>query len=159
MNYKTGIGIDIHKLISGSSMKLGGVDIKSSKRIDAHSDGDIIYHSLSDAILGSLGEGDIGEHFPDNLSSTLNMDSAIILSHVFSLMQKEKFSINNADIVLMLENPKILDYKVEMRNNISTILHCDTKLINIKATTTEKLGFIGREEGIACYSIVSIIKQ
>ena len=159
MNFRVGLGFDIHELIAGTMIKLAGVSIPSKKMIKAHSDGDIIYHSLADAILGALSKGDIGMHFPDSDLKNKNLDSGKILSHAYSLMTTNKYIINNIDITLILEEPKIKKYKDNMCQNISSLLHCNSDLINIKATTSESIGFVGRGEGIACHAIVSIISD
>ena len=159
MNFRVGLGFDIHVLIGGTMIKLAGVSIPSKKMIKAHSDGDIIYHSLADAILGALSKGDIGMHFPDSDLKNKNLDSGKILSHAYSLMTTNKYIINNIDITLILEEPKIKKYKDNMCQNISSLLHCNSDLINIKATTSESIGFVGRGEGIACHAIVSIISD
>tara|TARA_B000000565_G_scaffold45774_1_gene30445 strand:- start:122 stop:601 length:480 start_codon:yes stop_codon:yes gene_type:complete len=159
MNFRVGLGFDIHELIAGTMIKLAGVSIPSKKMIKAHSDGDIIYHSLADAILGALSKGDIGMHFPDSDLKNKNLDSGKILSHAYSLMTNNKYIINNIDITLILEEPKIKKYKDNMCQNISSLLHCNSDLINIKATTSESIGFVGRGEGIACHAIVSIISD
>ena len=159
MNFRVGLGFDIHELIAGTMIKLAGVSIPSKKMIKAHSDGDIIYHSLADAILGALSKGDIGMHFPDSDLKNKNLDSGKILSHAYSLMTNNKYIINNIDITLVLEEPKIKKYKDNMCQNISSLLHCNSDLINIKATTSESIGFVGRGEGIACHAIVSIISD
>ena len=159
MNFRVGLGFDIHELIAGTMIKLAGVSIPSKKMIKAHSDGDIIYHSLADAILGALSKGDIGMHFPDSDLKNKNLDSGKILSHAYSLMTNNKYIINNIDITLILEEPKIKKYKDNMCQNISSLLDCNSDLINIKATTSESIGFVGRGEGIACHAIVSIISD
>ncbi len=159
MNFRVGLGFDIHELIAGTMIKLAGVSIPSKKMIKAHSDGDIIYHSLADAILGALSKGDIGMHFPDSDLKNKNLDSGKILSHAYSLMTYNKYIINNIDITLILEEPKLKKYKDNMCQNISSLLHCNSDLINIKATTSESIGFVGRGEGIACHAIVSIISD
>ncbi len=159
MNYRIGIGIDIHQLIPGPSIKLAGVDIPFNKKVKAHSDGDIIYHSLSDGILGALSKGDIGMYFPDNDPSNKDLDSSKILLYVYSLMNKYNYSVNNIDITLILEEPKIKDFKDQMCENISSILKCSKDVINIKATTSELIGFVGRGEGVSCHSIVSIVSN
>ena len=119
MNFRVGLGFDIHELIAGTMIKLAGVSIPSKKMIKAHSDGDIIYHSLADAILGALSKGDIGMHFPDSDLKNKNLDSGKILSHAYSLMTNNKYIINNIDITLILEEPKIKKYKDNMCENIS----------------------------------------
>ena len=159
MNFRVGLGFDIHELIAGTMIKLAGVSIPSKKMIKAHSDGDIIYHSLADAILGALSKGDIGMHFPDSALKNKNLDSGKILSHAYSLMINNKYIINNIDITLILEEPKIKKYKDNMCQNISSLQHSNSEIINIKATTSESIGFVGRGEGIACHTIVSIISD
>ena len=119
MNFRVGLGFDIHELIAGTTIKLAGVSIPSKKMIKAHSDGDIIYHSLADAILGALSKGDIGMHFPDSDLKNKNLDSSKILSHAHSLMLNSKYIINNIDITLILEEPKINKYKDNMCQKIN----------------------------------------
>ena len=159
MNFRIGTGLDIHELISGSMIKLAGVSIPSKKMIKAHSDGDIIYHSLADAILGALSKGDIGMHFPDTDLQNKNLDSSKILAQAYSMMISNNYIVNNIDITLILDEPKINKHKDDMCQNISSILNCSRDLINIKATTSEGIGMIGRGEGIACHSIISIISD
>ena len=154
---KVGLGIDTHQLIPGKSIKLGGVDIPSDKTIKAHSDGDIVYHACADAIYGAAALGDIGEHFPDNDFKNKDLNSENIVMHSMQSISKLGFRINNLDITILLESPKISQYKQKMRENLARILLIDVNSINIKASTSESLGFIGRGEGITCYSIVSLI--
>ncbi len=152
-----GLCIDTNKLITGKSIRLGGVDIPSKKTIKAHSDGDIIYHACADSIYGAAGLGDIGEHFPDDDSKNKGLDSENIIVHSIQSILKLGFRINNLDITILLESPKISQYKQDMRKNLAKLLLVDVSSVNIKASTSESLGFIGRGEGIACYSIVSLI--
>jgi len=154
---RVGLGIDTHQLIPGKSIRLGGVDIPSKKTIKAHSDGDIIYHACADSIYGAAGLGDIGEHFPDDDSKNKGLDSENIIVHSIQSILKLGFRINNLDITILLESPKISQYKQDMRKNLAKLLLVDVSSVNIKASTSESLGFIGRGEGIACYSIVSLI--
>ena len=154
---RVGLGIDTHQLIPGKSIRLGGVDIPSKKTIKAHSDGDIIYHACADSIYGAAGLGDIGEHFPDDDSKNKGLDSKNIIAHSIQSILKLGFRINNLDITILLESPKISQYKQDMRKNLAKLLLVDVSSVNIKASTSESLGFIGRGEGIACYSIVSLI--
>ena len=154
---RVGLGIDTHQLIPGKSIRLGGVDIPSKKTIKAHSDGDIIYHACADAIYGAAGLGDIGEHFPDDDSKNKGLDSENIIEHSIQSILKLGFRINNLDTTILLESPKISQYKQDMRKNLARLLLVDVNSVNIKASTSESLGFIGRGEGIACYSIVSLI--
>ena len=156
---RVGLGFDTHQLIPGKSIKLGGIDIPSNKTIKAHSDGDIIYHACADAIYGALAIGDIGEHFPDTNKSNKDIDSAIILRHSIEQTKNMNFYINNIDITIILESPKISNYKKDIINNLSEILKTNVENISLKASTSEKLGFIGKNLGLTCYCIVSLLKN
>ena len=156
---RVGLGFDTHQLIPGKSIKLGGIDIPSNKTIKAHSDGDIIYHACADAIYGALAIGDIGEHFSDTNKSNKDIDSAIILRHSIEQTKNMNFYINNIDITIILESPKISNYKKDIINNLSKILKTNVENISLKASTSEKLGFIGKNLGLTCYCIVSLLKN
>ena len=156
---RVGLGFDTHQLIPGKSIKLGGIDIPSNKTIKAHSDGDIIYHACADAIYGALAIGDIGEHFSDTNKSNKDIDSAIILRHSIEQTKNMNFYINNIDITIILESPKISNYKKDIINNLSEILKTNVENISLKASTSEKLGFIGKNLGLTCYCIVSLLKN
>ena len=160
---RVGLGIDTHQLISGDSIRLSGIDIPSTISIKAHSDGDIIYHSIADAILGAVGAGDIGDYFPDSDSANKDLDSRIIVELSVKKALDAGFVLNNLDITLLLEKPKISNYKNQMKTNICDIFnkissdkYVDDGMINIKATTSESLGYIGRGEGVTCYCIASL---
>ena len=160
---RVGLGIDTHQLISGNSIRLSGIDIPSTISIKAHSDGDIIYHSVADAILGAIGAGDIGDYFPDSDSANKDLDSRIIVELSVKKALDAGFVLNNLDIALLLEKPKISNYKNQMKMNICDIFnkissdkYVDDGMINIKATTSESLGYIGRGEGVTCYCIASL---
>jgi 2-C-methyl-D-erythritol 2,4-cyclodiphosphate synthase len=160
---RVGLGIDTHQLISGNSIRLSGIDIPSTISIKAHSDGDIIYHSIADAILGAVGAGDIGDYFPDSDSANKDLDSRIIVELSVKKALDAGFVLNNLDIALLLEKPKISNYKNQMKTNICDIFnkissdkYVDDGMINIKATTSESLGYIGRGEGVTCYCIASL---
>ena len=160
---KIGCGFDVHAFDYSSNnhtIKLGGIDIPFAGKIIAHSDGDVVIHALMDALLGSIGAGDIGEHFP-NTEKWQNCDSQIMLNKVVSMLHYKKASIVNIDITIIAEKPKIADYKLLMQKNLANLLGIDASEVNIKATTTEKLGFLGRAEGIACQVVacVSIASQ
>ncbi len=159
VNVRTGNGFDVHKFKKGKSLLLFGIEIPFDKSLVGHSDADVGFHSIVDAILGSIGKGDIGEHFPPHEKKWKNKNSLFFLEYANNLLQKESFIINNLDITVICERPKIINYKKKMKNKISSILKINTGLINIKGTTTEKLGFLGREEGIACQSTVTISKK
>ena len=172
---RIGLGIDTHQLIPGKSMRLGGVDIPSTVSIKAHSDGDIIYHSIADSILGAIGAGDIGDHFPDTDPKNKNLDSRVIVMHAVKLAIEKNLILNNLDITLLLESPKISQYKDIMKMQILEMfleafaVNCPEMLvktnpnvlfmedmINIKASTSETLGFIGKGPGITCDCMVSL---
>ena len=159
---RIGLGIDTHQLMPGKSMRLGGVDIPSNVSIKAHSDGDIIYHSIADSILGAIGAGDIGDHFPDTDPKNKNLDSEVIVRIAVEKALSMNLILNNLDITLLLESPKISDYKNEIKENLIKIFmeatedHYTDNMFNIKASTSESLGFIGKGEGVTCYCIVSL---
>ena len=161
---RTGIGYDVHAFedlvnVDSNFIRLGGVQIEFNKKIIAHSDGDVVIHAIIDAILGALGLGDIGEHFPPNDQKWNGCDSREMLKRIYNLVQKYSSSIINIDATIICERPKILKYKEKMKEEISTILGISSKKINIKATTTEGLGFTGRGEGIACQAVATLICQ
>ena len=161
---RTGIGYDVHAFedlvnVDSNFIRLGGVQIEFNKKIIAHSDGDVVIHAIIDAILGALGLGDIGEHFPPNDQKWKGCDSREMLKIIYNLVQKYSSSIINIDTTIVCERPKILKYKEKMKEEISTILGISSKKINIKATTTEGLGFTGRGEGIACQAVATLICQ
>jgi 2-C-methyl-D-erythritol 2,4-cyclodiphosphate synthase len=148
MNLRIGQGIDFHRLEKGLNLWLGGVNIPSEKGCVAHSDGDVLLHALCDALLGAAGSGDIGHHFPDTSSEFRNIDSKILLARTYELINKSGYVIVNIDSTICLERPKIAPYVPEMRSVISSILNISIDSVSVKATTTEKLGFTGREEGV-----------
>ena len=158
-NIRIGSGFDVHKFTEGNSVLLLGIKIPFKKSLEGHSDADVGFHSIVDAILGSIGKGDIGEHFPPTEKKWKNKNSLFFLEYANNLLQKENFTINNLDITLICEKPKIINYKQKMKKKISQILKINIDLINIKGTTTENLGFLGREEGIACQSIITVSKK
>ena len=160
---RIGLGIDTHQLIPGKSIRLGGVDIPSNVSIKAHSDGDIIYHSIADSILGAIGAGDIGDHFPDTDPKNKDLDSEVIVRIAVEKALSMNLILNNLDITLLLESPKISKYKNLMKINIMKIFdEADTNIkindnmINIKASTEESLGFIGEGRGVTCYCMSSL---
>lgn len=157
-NFRIGFGVDIHQFKDGSEIVLGGVKIPHDKGILAHSDGDVLLHALCDALLGAAGLKDIGHYFPDNSSEFKNIDSQILLKRTFSLIASEGYKIGNIDSTICLQKPKIASYIDEMKQNISKILKIDLGNISIKATTTEKLGYIGEEKGLKAYAVVLIYK-
>jgi 2-C-methyl-D-erythritol 2,4-cyclodiphosphate synthase len=153
MNPRIGQGIDFHRLEKGLKLWLGGILIPSEKGCVAHSDGDVVLHAICDAILGAAGLEDIGHHFPDTSPEFKNIDSKILLKRSFALIKEKGFSINNIDSTVCLEKPKIAGYIPEMKSVISGILETTPENISVKATTAEKLGFTGREEGIMAIAV------
>jgi 2-C-methyl-D-erythritol 2,4-cyclodiphosphate synthase len=158
MSYRIGLGTDFHQLVSGRKLWVGGVEIPHSKGSLGHSDGDVLLHAICDALLGALNLGDIGLHFPDSDDNLKDIESRILLARTFQLIKKKEFSVVNLDTVVCIEKPKIMNYAPEMRLIISGLLEINADDISIKATTTEKLGFIGREEGIMAQAVVLLKK-
>jgi len=151
---KIGIGYDVHSFKKGRKLILGGVEINFDKGLSGHSDADVLTHSIMDAILGACGLGDIGGHFSDSDMKYKDISSLLLLKEVKNKMKSKEYKIENIDCVLIIEKPKIFSYIPEMKKKLSKVLEINTDKINIKATTTEGLGFCGREEGIAAQSIV-----
>ena len=151
---RIGHGYDVHAFGQGDALILGGVEIPFNRAFIAHSDGDVLIHALIDALLGALALGDIGEHFPDTDGAYKDISSRYLLATVVSLMRERGYQLGNADITLAAERPKMAPHIESMRLNLSADLGCSMDQINIKATTTEKLGFVGRQEGIACHAVV-----
>jgi 2-C-methyl-D-erythritol 2,4-cyclodiphosphate synthase len=158
MNLRIGQGIDFHRLEKGLNLWLGGINIPSEKGCVAHSDGDVLIHAICDALLGAAGLRDIGYYFPDTDSEFKNIDSKILLKRTIILIEEKGFSVVNIDCTVCLENPKISAYIPEMRTILSALVKTDSENVAIKATTTEKLGFTGREEGIAALAVVLLSK-
>jgi 2-C-methyl-D-erythritol 2,4-cyclodiphosphate synthase len=156
MNIRIGQGIDFHRLEKGLKLWLGGVNIPSEKGCVAHSDGDVLLHAICDAILGAGGLKDIGHQFPDTSPEFKNIDSKILLRKSFELIKEKGYSIINIDSTVCLEKPKISPFSDQMRDAIAEVLEISPEDISIKATTTEKLGFTGREEGIVALAVVLI---
>ncbi len=159
MNLKIGQGIDFHRLENGLSLWIGGILIPSEKGCVAHSDGDVLLHSICDALLGAAGLRDIGYYFPDTSAEFRDIDSKILLGRTFGYIKEKGFRIVNIDSTVMLEKPKIAPYISEMRTVIAAILGMQTENISIKATTTEKMGPVGREEGITATAVVLLEKD
>lgn len=151
---RVGLGYDVHKLIPDRPLILGGVQIKSSFGLEGHSDADVVCHALIDALLGAMGAGDIGEHFPDTDPRYKNISSLKLLAHTIKLVKENNYTIANIDIVLLLEEPKITPYKKKMQDALAKTTGLQSQQINIKASTNEKLGFIGRGEGAAALAVV-----
>ena len=159
--FRIGNGYDIHRLISGRNLIIGGIKLQhpSNLGLEGHSDADVLTHSIMDALLGALSLGDIGKYFPPNEEEWKNANSLSLLSKVIDLIRNEGWDVNNIDSVIVAERPKIKPYVEFMKENISNVLGIDNSLIGIKATTNEKLGPEGREEGISCHSVVLLEKR
>lgn len=151
---RIGHGYDVHRFGAGDFVTLGGVRIAHTHGVVAHSDGDVLLHALCDALLGAAALGDIGQHFPDSDAQYRGIDSRKLLRHVFALLQKNNYTLGNADMTIIAEAPRVMKHAQTMRENIAADLECAIEQINIKATTTENLGFIGRGEGLAAYAVV-----
>lgn len=157
--YRIGYGIDFHQFAENRELWLGGIKIPHSKGALGHSDADVLLHAICDAMLGALALGDIGVHFPDTDPANKDIDSKILLDRSYVLVKAKGYSIVNIDSTLCLEQPKIKPYVLQMQQVIAGILDITPDDISIKATTAEKMGFIGREEGLAAYAIVLLIKN
>jgi 2-C-methyl-D-erythritol 2,4-cyclodiphosphate synthase len=153
---RVGQGYDVHRFKDGGDVILGGVKIDYEQGLEAHSDGDVVLHALCDALLGAAALGDIGKHFPDTDPEFKGADSRVLLRHVYRIVQDKGYQLVNADMTIIAQAPKMAPYIAEMCRNIADDLNVDTDCINVKATTTEKLGFEGRKEGIAVQAIVLI---
>jgi len=158
MSYRIGLGYDVHQLAEGETLWLGGILIPHDKGLIAHSDGDVLLHAICDAILGAAKLRDIGYHFPDTSSEFKNIDSKVLLAETYRLVSEKGFILVNLDATISAQRPKLKDYIPQMEETIAQVLKVDVEAINIKATTTEKLGFEGREEGISVQAVVLIEK-
>src|SRR5512137_2498411 len=156
---RIGHGYDVHCLVEGRKLILGGVDIPWEKGLLGHSDADVLLHAIADAILGAIGEGDIGRHFPDTDPRYKGADSLMLLAHVMKLAQDKGYRLGNVDATIVAQRPKLAPHIPLMRENIAAVLGGDLERVNVKATTTEELGFAGRGEGIAAYSVVIMEKR
>ncbi|WP_297597859.1 2-C-methyl-D-erythritol 2,4-cyclodiphosphate synthase [uncultured Cetobacterium sp.] len=156
---RIGNGYDVHKLVEGRKLILGGVEIPHYKGVLGHSDGDVLIHAIMDALLGALALGDIGQHFPDTSNEFKNIDSMILLKRVFELIKAEGYVVGNLDSVIVAQNPKLKLHLDLMRERVAKTLETNIQNISIKATTEEKLGFTGTEEGIKSYCTVLLLKK
>lgn len=158
MNIRIGQGYDVHQIAEGLQMWLCGVRIEGTKGFVAHSDGDVAIHALCDALLGALAKGDIGKHFPDTSDEWKGIDSKILLRKVMEIIRAEGWELGNADITVALQAPKIGKYVPQMRETLAGAIGTAVENISVKATTTEHLGFVGREEGCEVWAVVTICK-
>lgn len=154
---RIGQSMDIHQLEEGRQLVLGGVQIDHHKGLVGHSDADVLTHAIAEAILGSLGLGDLGKHFPDTDDKYKGISSLVLLDMVVQTMEEKGYQIGNVDSLILIEKPKMAPYIEAMKKNIAQVLHCEEELINIKATRGEKLGFVGREEGVVAQAVVLLV--
>lgn len=159
MMYRIGQSSDIHKFCEGNYITLGGEKIDFSKGLLAHSDGDALCHAIAESILGALALGDLGHHFPDTDDTYKGMSSILILEKVYEIMKEHSYEINNLDSLILIEKPKMAPHIEKMRSNIANALHCDIDQISVKATRGEKIGFVGRGEGVLAQCVVLLRKQ
>jgi len=150
---RVGLGYDVHKLVEGRDLILGGVNIPYKKGLLGHSDADVLLHAISDALLGAAALGDIGKHFPDSDEKYKGISSMLLLGEVVSKLEEKGFFIENVDVTIICQRPKLLSYIPEMEKNLEKVLKIPGDCINVKATTTEKLGFEGRQEGISAMAV------
>jgi len=158
MEFRVGNGFDVHAMATGESLWLGGVKIEHDKGTVAHSDGDVLIHAICDALLGALALGDIGQHFPDNNPDFKNIDSKILLKQSYTIICDKGYKIVNIDSTVCAQKPILKDYIPGMRTCIADVLNINANQVSVKATTTEKLGFVGREEGISVFATVLLSK-
>jgi len=156
---RIGFGYDVHDLAEGRPLILGGVIIPYIKGLRGHSDADVLTHAVIDSILGALGKGDIGQHFPDTDPAYKGVNSLFLLKEVVAIARDEKFTVNNLDTTIVAQKPKLTHYLNDMKVRLSGILNVDPQVVNVKATTTEGLGFCGREEGLAAYAVVTLLRN
>lgn len=159
MNIKIGFGYDSHCFTQGDYVMIGAEKIPFDQGIEAHSDGDVLLHSICDALLGAACLGDIGKHFPDNDPAYKNIDSSSLMKNVMAELKKLNYTVGNVDCTVILEKPKLAEHIQNMQNNISKLLNISVSSVNVKATTNEGMGFIGRGEGIAAFAVVTLSQQ
>ena len=158
-NLRIGNGYDVHRLVEGRKLILGGVEVPHSLGLDGHSDADALVHALCDALLGALGAGDIGAYFPDTDPQWKGISSLLLLKEVMRMCREKGFELANADTIMVAQKPKLAPHLPQMIKNMAATMNVESERINIKATTTEKLGFAGREEGISAYAVALLIKN
>lgn len=156
---RIGQGYDVHQLVEGRPLIIGGIEIPFEKGLLGHSDADVLLHTVADACLGAIAEGDIGKHFPDTDPAFKDADSAKLLTHVWGIVKEHGYKLGNIDCTIIAQKPKMAPYIEEIRARIAQLLEADVSQVNVKATTTEKLGFVGREEGIAAQATVLLLKK
>ena len=158
MQFRVGIGHDIHKLVLGRKLMLGGIEVPHTHGLSGHSDADVVLHAICDAVLGAAGMGDIGEHFPNTEAKYKGMSSSILLKQVDKKVREAGWAVENVDVIILAEEPKLQEFKPKMRYHIAFELNIDEVKVNIKAGTNEGMGYIGAKEGIAAYAVVLLKK-
>ena len=159
MNYRTGIGYDVHRFLSGRKLMLGGVEVPHDRGLEGHSDADVVLHAICDALLGAVGKGDIGEHFPPSDNQFKGISSSVLLKKVHDMVVAAGYQVGNVDVVVLAEEPHLKEHKTKMREHIAKELGIKSDCVNIKATTSEGMGFVGKREGIAAYATVLVSKK
>ncbi|KMJ56764.1 2-C-methyl-D-erythritol 2,4-cyclodiphosphate synthase [Bacillus sp. LL01] len=157
--FRIGQGFDVHQFAEGRPLIIGGITIPYEKGLLGHSDADVLLHTISDACLGAIGEGDIGKHFPDTDPAFKNADSAVLMEQVWAIVKEKGYTLGNVDCTIIAQRPKMAPHIEPMRKRIAELLEADMDQVNVKATTTEKLGFTGREEGIAAQAAILLLKK
>lgn len=156
---RIGQGFDVHEFGEGRPLIIGGITIPYDRGLTGHSDADVLLHTITDAALGAIGEGDIGHHFPDTDAAFKDADSAVLLEKIWSLVEDKGYKLGNIDCTIMAQKPKMAPHIETIRERVAQLLHADVTQVNVKATTTEKLGFVGREEGIASMATILLVKS
>lgn len=156
---RIGQGFDVHEFAEGRPLIIGGITIPHDRGLIGHSDADVLLHTITDAALGAIGEGDIGRHFPDTDAAFKGADSAVLLEKIWALVEGKGYKLGNIDCTIMAQKPKMAPHIETIRERVAQLLHADVTQVNVKATTTEKLGFVGREEGIASMATILLIKS
>ena len=159
MNFRVGVGYDVHQLAEGYKLWLGGVEVPHVKGSVGHSDGDVLIHAICHAMLGAVAMRDIGYHFPDTDASFKGIDSKVLLKRVESIISDKGYVVGNIDSTICLQKPKLKDLIPEMQRTLEQVLNLPQGTVSVKATTTEKLGFVGREEGVSAYAVVMLQKN
>lgn len=156
---RIGQGFDVHEFGEGRPLIIGGITIPYDRGLTGHSDADVLLHTITDAALGAIGEGDIGRHFPDTDEAFKDADSAVLLEKIWALVEDRGYKLGNIDCTIMAQKPKMAPHIEKIRERVAQLLHADMTQVNVKATTTEKLGFVGREEGIASMATILLLKS
>jgi len=156
---RIGFGYDSHRLVEGRRLVLGGMEIHHEKGLLGHSDADVLVHAICDAIIGAIGGGDIGKHFPDTDPAYMGISSLTLLNQVGVMAKERGFRLNNIDSTVILERPKLLGYTYEMASNIANVLNLSVDMVNVKAKTNEGMGFLGRDEGIVAFAVVTVCRE